>query len=111
MNNKSIFKLLWDDDNVNLYTKFYLVLYSIKKYGKENYIPNQLFMKKFNVSKKDTSRVINKMKKDKIIRLYYINNKRYFDFIDKDLEELKGNKIKGQFNNNDILDYNWLEDD
>ncbi len=111
MNNKSLFSLLMNDDNVNLYTKFFIVLYNIKKYGKENYIPNQLFMNKFGTSKKDTSRLINKMKKDRIIRVYYINNKRYFDFIDRELEELKGNKIKGEYTNNDILNYNWLEED
>ena len=108
--NKSLFSLLMNDDNVNLYTKFFIVLYNIKKYGKDNYIPNQLFMNKFKISKQQSCNLINKMKKDRIIRIYYINNKRYFDFIDKELEILKGNKIKGYYNNNDILNYNWLDD-
>ena len=108
--NKSLYSLLMNDENVNLYTKFFIVLYNIKKYGKDNYIPNQLFMNKFKLSKKDTSRLINKMRKDKVIRIYYINNKRYFDFIDKELEILKENKIKGDYTNSDILNYNWLED-
>lgn len=112
MNNKSIFKILWEDNNVNLYTKFYLVLYTIKKYGKDNYIPNQLFMNKFGISKKNVSRLINKMRKDKVIRVYYINNKRYFDFIDKEWEEIirSKDKFKGDYNNSDILNYDWLND-
>ena len=111
MNNKSLFSLLMNDDNVNLYTKFFIVLYNIKKYGKENYIPNQLFMNKFKISKRIATRIINKMKNERIIRVYYINNKRYFDFIDKELEELKNNEIKSNYTHNDILDYNWLEED
>lgn len=113
---QNIFKQLIENKNVNLYTKLYLILYQLDYY-KKYYIPNQLIMNRLKVNQPNATRLIQQMKKDKIIRIYYKGSRRYFEFIDKELEELRRKDDfryiptdEEQKKINDILTYNWLED-
>lgn len=114
---QNIFKQLVDNKNVNLYTKLYLILYQMDYY-KKYYIPNKLIMNKLNINKQNACRLIQQLKKDKIIRIYYKGSRRYFEFINKELEELKREDNfkyiptdEEQKEINNILTYNWLEDE
>lgn len=114
---QNIFKQLVDNKNVNLYTKLYLILYQMDYY-KKYYIPNKLIMNKLNINKQNACRLIQQLKKDKIIRIYYKGSRRYFEFINIELEELRREDNfkyiptdEEQKEINNILTYNWLEDE
>lgn len=93
----NIFKLILNDDNVNKYTKLYLILYQMNYY-KRHYIPNRLIANRLNLDIKLCPRLLNKFKEKGIIKIYYIGKKRYFKFINEI------NKKEVEFD-----DYNWLE--
>lgn len=98
----NIFKTLLIDENVNNYSKMYIVLYQLN-YFKCYYIPNKLLMNRLKLSKREVIRLINIFKNKKIITIKYINNRRYFKF----------NNNSGERINNiglDALDYDWLRD-
>lgn len=96
----NIFKIILNDDNVNDYTKLYLILYQMSYY-KRYYIPNKLIANRLKIDVKLCPRLLNKFKEKGIIKIYYIGKKRYFRFI---------NEIDRKDINYDDLDYNWLED-
>ena len=104
----NIFKILLNDNNVNNYTKLYLILYQMNFY-KKNYIPNKLIANRLNIDIQDSRKLLNVFKKKGIIVIYYIGKKKYFKFKDKkdtilDESDYKTNKeIEFDF------DYNWLE--
>lgn len=96
-----IFEILMKDENVNYYTKMLILLNRLNYYS-DNYIPNVKLMKMLGINKKNTIRIITKLKKNKIIYVYYIGKKRYFKFINK-----KINEDKMEYTS--LYDYNWLE--
>lgn len=98
-----IFDILMKDNNVNNYTKMLILLNRLNYYS-DNYIPNVKLMKMLGINKKNTIRIINKLKEEKIIYVYYIGKKRYFKFINK-----KINEDKMEYTN--LYDYNWLEEE
>lgn len=111
MNNEdNIFKLLLNDDNVNNYTKLYIILYQMNYY-KKNYIPNKLLANRLNMQIRDIRRLLNVFKKKGIIVIYYIGKKKYFKFVDKkdkfynETDYKTNEKIDFDFN------YNWLEEE
>lgn len=113
----NIFKELIENKNVNLYTKVLIILHNLDYY-KNHYIPNQLIMNRLKINQPNATRIIKQLKKDGIIRIYYKGSKRYFEFIDKELEEIKRNRDNFKYipsdeeqkDINEILAYNWLED-
>lgn len=99
-----IFDILMKDNNVNNYTKMLILLNRLNYYS-DNYIPNKKLMKILKIDdKKSIRRLIDKLKKNKIIYVYYINKKRYFKFINKKL-----NDDKMEYTS--LYDYNWLEEE
>ena len=98
-----IFDILMKDNNVNNYTKMLILLNRLNYYS-DNYIPNIKLMKMLGINKKNTIRIINKLKEEKIIYVYYIGKKRYFKFINK-----KINEDKMEYTS--LYDYNWLEEE
>ena len=95
----NIFKLIMNDDNVNDYTKMYLILYQMNHY-KKNYIPNKLLCNRLHIRKNWCIRLLNKFKEKGIIKIYYIGQKRYFRFVN----EIKKKEV-------DYEDYDWLEEE
>lgn len=100
--NVDIFEILMNDENVNYYTKMIILLNRLNYYS-DNYIPNAKIMKMLGINKKNTIRLINLLKKNNVIHVYYIGKKRYFKFISK---KIKKNKIEYT----ELYDYNWLDD-
>lgn len=99
-----IFDILMKDNNVNNYTKMLILLNRLNYYS-DNYIPNKKLMKILKIDdKKSIRRLIDKLKKNKIIYVYYIGKKRYFKFINK-----KMNDDKMEYTS--LYDYNWLEEE
>lgn len=99
-----IFDILMKDNNVNNYTKMLILLNRLNYYS-DNYIPNKKLMKILKIDdKKSIRRLIDKLKKNKIIYVYYIGKKRYFKFINK-----KMNEDKMEYTS--LYDYNWLEEE
>ena len=87
-----------NDDSVNDYTKLYLILYQLNYY-RRNYIPNKMICNRLKLNIRNSRRLIKKFEDKGIIKVTYINKRRYFRFI-KDL-----------INKNPITDYDWLNDD
>lgn len=98
-----IFDILMKDNNVNNYTKMLILLNRLNYYS-DNYIPNVKLMKILSIHKKNVIEIITKLKKNKIIYVYYIGKKRYFKFINK-----KMNVDKMEYTS--LYDYNWLEEE
>ena len=94
----NIFKLLMQDDSVNDYTKLYLMLYQLNHYERY-YIPNKMICNRLKLNIRNSRRLIKKFEDKGIIKVTYINKRRYFRFT-KDL-----------INKNPITDYDWLNDD
>lgn len=101
-NENNIFYILMNDDNVNNYTKM-LILLNRLNYYKDNYIPNIKLMKMLGINKPNTIRIINKLRENNLINIYYIGKKRYFKFIKM--------KKKDTFKPTELFDYNWLEEE
>ena len=97
MVNNNIFKSLLNDDNVNDYTKLYLILYQMNYYQR-HYIPNKLISNRLNLKIPNCTRLLKRLEKNNIIKITYIGKKRYFKFI---------NNIK----TTDYEEYNWLDSD
>lgn len=95
----NIFKLILNDDNVNKYTKLYLILYQMNHY-KKNYIPNRLIANRLNLDIKLCPRLLNKFKEKGIIKIYYIGKRRYFRFVN----EINKKEVNYE-------DYDWLEEE
>lgn len=96
----NLFKDLLDDDNVNNYTKLYIVLSQLN-YFKRYYIPNKLLENKLQISKQNINKLLKKFKDKGIIKVQYFNSKRYI--------RMNANYKKNivdfeQFN------YDWLDD-
>ena len=94
----NIFKLILNDDNVNKYTKLYLILYQMNHY-KRYYIPNRLIANRLNLDIKLCPRLLNKFKEKGIIKIYYIGKRRYFRFVN----EINKKEVNYE-------DYDWLND-
>ena len=73
----NIFKSLLNDNNVNKYTKLYLILYQMNHYNRY-YIPNKLIANRLKIDIKLCSRLLNMFKDKGIIKIYYIGKRRYF---------------------------------
>lgn len=95
----NIFKSLLNDNNVNKYTKLYLILYQMNHYNRY-YIPNKLIANRLKLSIRNSIRLLNMFKDKGIIKIYYIGKRRYFRFI---------NDININVESN--FDYDWLNDD
>ena len=95
----NIFKLILNDDNVNKYTKLYLILYQMNHY-KKNYIPNRLIANRLNLDIPHSCRLLKMFEEKGIIRIYYIGQKRYFRFVN----EIKKKEVNYE-------DYDWLEEE
>ena len=102
MEKSKIFKNLLSDNNVNNYTKVYILL-SRFSYYKDNYIPNKKISNILKINKIDVIRAIAKLKQNNIIKVFYKGKKRYFKFINLD-EEYK------QYDISEFDNYNWYED-
>ena len=109
-NNKeyNIFQLLMNDNNVNNYTKLYLILYQMNYY-KKNYIPNKLLANRLNMQIRDIRRLLNIFKKKGIIIIYYIGKKKYFKFKDNKDTILNETDYKTNEKIDFDFNYNWLE--
>ena len=95
----NIFKSLLNDNNVNKYTKLYLILYQMNHYNRY-YIPNKLIANRLKLSIRNSIRLLNMFKDKGIIKIYYIGKRRYFRFI---------NDININVESN--FDYDWLNGD
>lgn len=104
----NIFKILLNDNNVNNYTKLYLILYQMNYY-KKNYIPNKLLANKLGMQIRDVRRLLNVFKKKGIIVIYYIGKKKYFKFKNKQDTILDVTNYKKDEEIEFDFDYNWLE--
>lgn len=109
-NNKedNIFQLLMNDNNVNNYTKLYLILYQMNYY-KKNYIPNKLIANRLGMQVNNVKKLLNVFKKKGIIIIYYIGKKKYFKFKDKKDTILNESDYKTNKEIDFDLNYNWLE--
>ena len=92
----NIFKRLLDDNNVNNYTKLYLILYQLNHYEKR-YIPNKLISNRLKLDIRNSRRLLKVFEDKKIIKVYYIKSKRYFKFIENN------KKV-------DFEDFDWLSE-
>ena len=94
----NIFKLILNDDNVNKYTKLYLILYQMNYY-KKNYIPNRLIANRLNLDIRNSRRLLKIFEEKGIIKIYYIGKRRYFRFVN----EINKKEVNYE-------DYDWLND-
>ena len=105
-NNRNIIKILLANKKVNNYTKLMIYLNTLDYY-EDYYIPNKKLMNMLGISKKWIIILLKQLQEDRIISIRYKGRKRYFMFIknSNDDDEIKEN------NNNQIFDYNWLEEE
>lgn len=96
----NIFKTLLDSKHVNNYTKL-LILLNNYDYFKEYYIPNRKIMNTLKINKNRTIILLHQLQEDKIIKLRYINRKRYFRFVEK-FEEIE---------KPEVFNYDWLNEE
>lgn len=75
MEKNNIFGILLKDDNVNAYAKVLILISQLNYYNRYD-IPNLLIMRRLKLSKQTSIRIINKLKNNGIIKVWYIGTKR-----------------------------------
>lgn len=105
--NVNLFELLINNENVNLYTRVILFIYNCNYYNRF-YIPNQMIMNKFKINKFNSSRIINKLKDDNIIKIQFLNNKRMIKI--NNISIIDYNTKKSMINCN-TFNYDYLNED
>lgn len=104
--NNNIFKELLNNKRVNNYTKLMIILNTLNFY-EDYYIPNKKLMNMLNINKNRVIVLLEQLRKDRIIAIFYKGSKRYFTFIANNEES-----SKQLYNSkNDVFNYNWLDDD
>ena len=103
-NNRNIIKILLANKKVNNYTKLMIYLNTLDYY-EDYYIPNKKLMNILGIRKHRLIGLLHQLENDNIISIRYKGRKRYFMFIknNEDKEEISAN--------NDVFNYNWLEED
>ena len=97
----NIFKTLLDSKRVNNYAKI-LILLNNYDYYKDYYIPNKKIINAIGIKKRFLIILLHQLEEDKIIKIYYKKNKRFFRFIkNENIERTRP----------DIFEYDWLNDD
>lgn len=103
----NIFKLLMHDDSVNDYTKLYLILYQLNYY-KRYYIPNKMISNRLKLSIRNSRRLLKQFEDKGIIKITYIDKKRYFRFTWDLVPKID---IPEKFPIIETIDYDWLNED
>lgn len=101
----NITSLLLKSKRVNNYARLMIILSRLNYYD-DNYIPNQKLMKMLKTDKKWTIKLLQQLKEDRIIDIFYKGRKRYFIFITDD----KKNKEEIIEEKKELFDYDWLNE-
>lgn len=99
-------KLMLKNNRVNNYTKMIIILNTLYFY-EDYYIPNRKLMNMLNINKNRVIVLLNQLREDKIISIFYKSRKRFFTFIENNEES----NSQLDHAKNDVFDYNWLEED
>lgn len=102
----NITSLLLKSKRVNNYARLMIILSRLNYYD-DNYIPNAKLMKMLGINKKRTICLLQQLKEDRIIDIFYKGRKRYFMFIADDKKN-KEDIIEGK---KELFDYDWLNGD
>ena len=95
------------NDRVNNYTKLMIILNTLNFY-EDYYIPNRKLMNMLNINKNRVIVLLKQLREDRVISIFYKGSKVYFTF--KENEEESSSQLDHK-KNNDVFDYNWLDED
>ena len=105
----NIIKMILQNPKVNHYTKLMIILNTLDYY-EDYYIPNRKLINQLGIHKKNLIVLLHQLEDDNIIKVFYKDRKRYFTFIGKIKEEKEKIEEKTDYSNNELFDYNWLEE-